>query len=236
MSADEKKKLDQCLKNWISSHVKELLGDLINLTKINIKNQYLRALAYQLYENNGVLKRKKIEEIVKLISKEERKKLWAMGIKIGRYHVYLPKMLKPKAVTLRTTLWKNYNDIITNLAVPKFGLNFVTNENFNDKFLLLCGFERFKNYFVRIDILEKLFISIIEKTIDKKFKISPEMMNLLGCTKENFFKLMNLMNYKKSKDSDTYYFFSNNKKNKDKVTLNKNKVSPFSKLLVLDIK
>ena len=125
---------------------------------------------------------------------------------------------------------------MADLAVPKFGLNFVTNENFNDKFLLLCGFERFKNYFVRIDILEKLFISIIEKTIDKKFKISPEMMNLLGCTKENFFKLMNLMNYKKSKDSDTYYFFSNNKKNKDKVTLNKNKVSPFSKLLVLDIK
>jgi len=236
LSADEKKKLDQCLKNWISSHVKELLGDLINLTKINIKNQYLRALAYQLYENNGVLKRKKIEEIVKLISKEERKKLWAMGIKIGRYHVYLPKMLKPKAVTLRTTLWKNYNDIITNLAVPKFGLNFVTNENFNDKFLLLCGFERFKNYFVRIDILEKLFISIIEKTIDKKFKISPEMMNLLGCTKENFFKLMNLMNYKKSKDSDTYYFSGDRKESKEKIIINKNKANPFSKLLELNIK
>ena len=159
-----------------------------------------------------------------------------MGIKIGRYHIFLPKMLKPKAVMLRTTLWKIYNDISSNLIIPKFGLNFVVNQNFNEKFLLLCGFERFKNYFVRIDILEKLFINIIDKTVDRKFKISPEMMNLLGSTKENFYKLMDLMNYKKSKDSDTYYFSRDNKKNKVKVVQNKNNTSPFSKLLALNIK
>ena len=192
-------------------------------------------MAYQLYENNGVLKREKIDDIIKLISKEERKKLWGMGIKIGRYHVFLPKMLKPKAVVLRTTLWKIYNNISPKLNIPKFGLNFVVNENFNEKFLLLCGFERFQDYFVRIDILEKLFISIIAATIDKKFKISAEMMNLLGCTKENFLNLMKLMSYYKTKDSDTYYFLSNNKKNKDKAITFKNKSNPFSKLLELNI-
>ena len=233
---DEKKELELYIKNWISSHVNEVLGDLINLTKVKIENQYLRALAYQLYENNGVLKRIDVKEIIKLISKEERKKLWHMGIKIGRYHIFLPRMFKPKAVTLRTALWKIYNGISSNLPVPKFGLNFVTNENFNEKFLLLCGFERFKDYFVRIDILEKLFISIMNKTVAKKFKISPEMMNLLGCTKENFYKLMNLMNYKKSKDSDTYYFSGNDKKIREKVIINKNRTNPFSKLLALNIK
>ena len=55
-------------------------------------------------------------------------------------------------------------------------------------FLLLCGFENFKEFYVRIDILEKLFIKIIEKTKDKKFNINAEMMNLLGCSKENFYK------------------------------------------------
>ena len=233
---DEKKELEQSIKNWISSHVNEVLSDLINLTKIKIENQYLRALAYRLYEENGVLKREKIEEIIGLVPKEERKKLWNMGIKIGRYHVFLPKMLKPKAVTLRTTLWKIYNGVLSNLIVPKFGLNFVTNDNFDEKFLLLCGFERFKDYFVRIDILEKLFINIIDKTVARKFKISPEMMNLLGCTKENFYKLIDLMNYKKTKDNDTYYFSGTSKKNKTKKIINKNKTNPFSKLLALNIK
>ena len=120
--------------------------------------------------------------------------------------------------------------------MPKFGLNFVVNENFNEKFLLLCGFERFKDYFVRIDILEKLFINIIEKSIDRKFKISPEMMNLLGCTKENFYKLMGLMRYKKSKETDTYYFAGEDSKNKEKKYIKKNTANPFSKLLALNIK
>jgi len=232
----EKRELEQFLKNWISEHINEVLGDLTNLIKIKIENQYLRALAYQLYENNGVLKRKNVDEIIKLILKDERKKLWDMGVKIGRYHIYLPKMLKPKAVTLRTILWKIYNNISSSLNIPKFGLNFVINESFNEKFLLLCGFEKFKDFFIRVDILEKLFINIIENTTDKKFKITIDMMNLLGCSKENFFKLMILMNYKKSKDTDTYYFSPNNKKSKEKVMTNKDKANPFSKLLALNIK
>ena len=233
---DIQKELEQFTKKWLSSYVNEVLGDLINLTKIKIENQYLRALSFQLYENNGVLKRKNIDEIIKLISKEERKKLWNMGIKIGRYHVFLPKMLKPKAVTLRTMLWKTYNDVSSDVNMPKFGLNFVINEKFNENFLLLCGFERFKDYFIRIDILEKLFINIMEKSIDRKFKISSEMMNLLGCTKENFYILMGLMNYKKSKEADTYYFAGESSKNKEKIIIKKNKTNPFSKLLALNIK
>jgi len=236
LPVDIKKELEQFIKKWLSSYISKVLEDLINLTKTKIENQYLRALSFQLYENNGVLKRKDIEEIIKLISKEERKKIWNMGIKIGRYHVFLPKMLKPKAVTLRTMLWRIYNNISSEINIPKFGLNFAVNENFNDKFLLLCGFERFKDYFIRIDILEKLFISIIERTVNRKFKISSEMMNLLGCSKENFFKLIDLMNYKKSKEVDTYYFAGEYKKNKEKIIVKKEKTNPFSKLLALNIK
>ena len=233
---DIKIELEKFTKNWLFVCINETLGDLINLINIKVENQYLRALSFQLYENNGILKRKDIATIIKLISKEERKKLWNMGIKVGRYHVFLPKMLKPKAVTLRTMLWNIYNNILPNTSIPKFGLNFVVNENFNEKFLLLCGFEKFKNFFIRVDILEKLFINIIEKSIDRKFKISPEMMNLLGCSKENFYKLLDLMNYKKSKEIDTYYFVGENRVNKEKMTTKKDKTNPFSKLLALNIK
>mgnify|MGYP006101805471 CR=1 FL=1 len=232
---DEKKELEQFIKKWLTSNINETLKDLINLKDIKIENQYLRALSFQLYENNGVLKRKEIDKIIKLVSKEERKKLWDMGIKIGRYHVFLPKMLKPKAVTLRTILWKVHNDILSDIKTPKIGLNFAINENFNEKFLLLCGFEKFGDFFLRIDILEKLFVIIIEKTIHRKFKISSDMMNLLGCSKENFLKLMIFMNYKKSKETDTYYFAGEYRNDKDKVVV-KNKASPFSKLLALNIK
>ena len=57
---------------------------------------------------------------------------------------------------------------------------------------------------------------IIDNTIERKFKINTEMMNLLGCSKENFYKLMNYMNYKKDKSIDTYVFMGERKKKHEK--------------------
>ena len=235
LNIDAKSKLITYLNNWLMSHINDVLGDLIKLTKHKISNQYLRGLVFQLYENNGVIKREEVERIVKLIPANERKKLWGMGIKIGRYHIYLPKMLKPKAVDFRISLWKIFNNLSNKNKVPKSGLNFLIGENFEKNFLLLCGFEKFGNFFVRIDILEKLFLKIIEKTKGKKFTVNAEMMNLLGCSKENFYKLMAYMNYKKDNELDTYIFRGERKKKKKIIQFDK-KENPFNKLLSLNIK
>ncbi len=235
LELETKLKLEEFLKRWFNSHINEILGDLINLTKGKIENQYLRALVFQLYEKNGVIKRSEIDNIIKLIPSDERKKLWGMGIKIGRYHVYLPKMLKPKAVEFRVSLWKIFFNLTEKYPIPKFGLNFIIDKNYEKNFLLLCGFEKFKEYFIRIDILEKLFIKILDSSKDRKFKINSEMMNLLGCTKENFYKLMTYMDYKKDKEKDAY-IFKGDKKKKPKFIKFDKKENPFKKLLSLNIK
>ena len=235
LNEESKMKLLKFLSNWLIDYINEVLGDLIKLTKHKVTNQYLRGLIFQLYENNGVIKRSDVENIVKSIPAVERKKLWGMGIKIGRYHIYLPKMLKPKAVDFRISLWKMFYNLSNENLIPKSGLNFLTNTNFDKNFLLLCGFEKFKQFFVRIDILEKLFLKIIENTKDRKFKVNSEMMNLLGCSKENFYKLMVNMNYKKDIAVDTY-IFKGEKKKKEKIIRFDKKQNPFNKLLSLNIK
>ena len=235
LNEESKMKLLKFLSNWLIDYINEVLGDLIKLTKHKVTNQYLRGLIFQLYENNGVIKRSDVENIEKSIPAVERKKLWGMGIKIGRYHIYLPKMLKPKAVDFRISLWKMFYNLSNENLIPKSGLNFLTNTNFDKNFLLLCGFEKFKQFFVRIDILEKLFLKIIENTKDRKFKVNSEMMNLLGCSKENFYKLMVNMNYKKDIAVDTY-IFKGEKKKKEKIIRFDKKQNPFNKLLSLNIK
>jgi len=232
---ETKDKLEFFLKNWFNDYINSLLGDLINLTDQKIDNQYLRALVFQLYEKNGVIKRTEIDNIIKLIPTEERKKLWKMGIKLGRYHIYLPKMFKPKAVAFRISLWNIFHNKENIREIPKFGLNFISEKKYEKDFLLLCGFEKFKDFFVRIDILEKLFIKILDNTKDRKFKINSEMMNLLGCTKENFYKLMTYMNYKRDKVADTYIFLGDRKKANKIIKFDK-KENPFNKLLSLNLK
>ena len=150
-------------------------------------------------------------------------------------------MLKPKAVNLRISLWKFYNNIVNNHSIPKSGLNFLVDDDFkfNAKFLLLCGFEKFKNFYVRVDILEKLFLKIIENTEKNDFKINAEMMNLLGSSKENFYKLLSLMNYrKKDKDKDIFYYTGDGQKRRRSQFLDKirKKDNPFQKLTELNIK
>ena len=98
-------------------------------------------------------------------------------------------------------LWKLYFPNDQKYIIPKSGLNFLKDETKkNKKFLLICGFENFNKFYIRVDILERFFLKIIENTKDGMFKIDSDMINLIGCSKENFLKLLDLMQYKSRKN------------------------------------
>ena len=103
--------------------------------------------------------------------------------------------------------------------------------------MLLCGFEKFNNFFVRIDILERLFVQIINSdTKDmKEIKMIPEMLNLLGCNKDDFKKLLRAMSYK-ILEKNNEVFFKYKPKRKIKVKNNEDiKESPFGILKDLNL-
>ena len=238
IEVNEKNKLKIYLEKWLKDKVNFVLKSLIDLKSLKESNQSIRALAYQLYENNGVVKREIVLDYLNKLGQEERKILRALGVKFGRYHIFLYKLFKPEAVILRILLWKNYHQKYFDLKPPKFGLNFVEDKDFKNKnFMLLCGFESFDKYFVRIDILERLFVKIINTNKDSKYnnnevKLIPEMLNLLGCNKENFINLIKKMNYKIFEKNKEIYFKYFPNKNKLRKLKNNNQFNdnPFNVL------
>ena len=237
---EDKNRLSLYLQNWISKKILTELKSLMDLKYIKEKNSNIRALAFHLYENNGVVKRENIKELIVRLNQEDRKILRNLGVKFGRYHIFLFRLFKPGAVSFRILLWKNFHQNFFNLDPPTFGLNFLENKkSINQKFMLLCGFEKFENFYVRIDILERLFLIIIEKKEKdgNEIKLLPDMLNLLGCNKDNFLKLIEKMNYKYfEKDGEIYFKYisnKNNKKRKFKKIINDN---PFNILKELSIK
>ena len=75
----------------------------------------------------------------------------------------------------------------------------------------------------------------MESTHDKKFKIDSNMINLVGCNKENFFKLLELMQYKRkiiSGNKEDFFVYNHKhiKNKKTKIVRKTNKDSPFDKL------
>ena len=232
LEQNQKQKLVNFVEKWLKNKISTILKSLIDLKDLNEKNPSIKALAFQLYENNGVLKREQVSEYLKTLGQDERKILRDLGVKFGRYHVFLYKLIKPDAVSLRTMLWKNYNQKYYSLKPPTFGLNFLEDNNLKNKnFMLLCGFEKFDKHYVRIDILERLFMLIINSNTEKEIKMIPEMLNLLGCSKVNFKKLLKNMNYKVIEKNDEVFFKYNPKKNNKKIFEKKTrKESPFGVL------
>ena len=239
LDQDHKKKLTEYINKWLKNKISTTLDSLVNLKNLKDKNSSIKALAYQLYENNGVLKREQVSEYLKSLEQNDRKILRDLGVKFGRYHIYLHRLIKPEPVSLRTLLWKNFHQKFFNLKPPTFGLNFIDDKNIKDKnFMLLCGFEKFDNFYVRIDILERLFVQIINSSADKNkgIKVIPEMLNLLGCNKENFKKLINKMSYKTIEKNNEIFFKYIPKRKIKRDFIKKNlKESPFKVLKNLNL-
>ena len=240
LEQNQKQKLINYIEKWLKNKINTILKSLIDLKNIKEKNSSIKALAFQLYENNGVLKREQVNYYLKDMEQNDRKILRDLGVKFGRYHVFLYKLIKPEAVKLRTLLWKNYFQKNFNLKPPTFGLNFLDDIKYNNKnFMLLCGFEKFNNFFVRIDILERLFVQIINTNSEKEkeIKLIPEMLNLLGCNKENFKKLLKNMNYKIiERDNETFFRYLPPKKIKRIFNKKDIKESPFKILKNLNLR
>ncbi len=234
-----KQKLNEYIYKWINTKINTVLKSLVDLKNIKENNTSIKALAYQLYENNGVLKRDQVSEYLKNLEQNERKILRELGVKFGRYHVFLYQLIKPEAVSLRTLLWKNFHQKFHNLKPPTFGLNFLDNKEIKNKnFMLLCGFERFDNFFVRIDILERLFVLIINSSSkeNSEIKLIPEMVNLLGCSNDNFKKLLQKMNYRIFKKEDEIFFKYSPSKKLKRVSRKKiSKENPFEILKNLNL-
>lgn len=231
----DQQRISSSLSNWLKLEKQNLLQDLIKIENSQYENRFIRGLCYQLFENNGVLKRENVDEIVKQINKEDRSILRKLGIKIGRYHIYQPRMVKPAAVTFKTILWNCFHNLFDNKS-PAFGLNFVKNFNNHDKeYLLICGFETFDNYIIRIDILERLFLKIISLSKNGLFELTSDILNLLGSTKEDFKELMKKMNYSYIEKEDKIFFKYTPKKFNSKNSKKKISNNPFSELKKIKI-
>ena len=71
---------------------------------------------------------------------------------------------------------------------------------------------------------------------NKEIKLIPEMLNLLGCSKDNFKKLIQKMNYRVlEKNEDLFFKYTPKKKFKNSLNKKSNKENPFGILKNLNL-
>ena len=79
---------------------------------------------------------------------------------------------------------------------------------------------------------------IMNSNNKNEIKLTPEMLNLLGCNKENFLKLIEKMSYKSFKKNDeTFFKYIGSKNIKKNYNFNsRKKDNPFNKLKEINFK
>jgi ATP-dependent RNA helicase SUPV3L1/SUV3 len=109
------------LAAWIDALVKRELGGLEVIEAKAAEDNTLRGPAFRLREAMGLSPGATEREV----PSELRARLKAIGIRAGRYALYLPDVLKPRAMALRAQLWALRRNIPTPL-LPNPGLVSVT--------------------------------------------------------------------------------------------------------------
>ena len=105
--------------------------------------------------------------------------------------------------------------------------------NKNKEFLRICGFETFGKFIIRIDILERLFVEIISRSKNYKFKLDSKLLNLLGCNKDDFIIFIKYLNYKIiNNKNDIEFKFAPKKEKRNNLKVKRNAFSILKKLKV----
>ena len=205
--------LENSIKEWLNSYIELTLKEIFSLTESRDMQPGAKGIAYRLTEELGLIKRDKIEEEIKLLDKKSRQELRSIGVRIGKFSIFFPATVKPKATELLVSLWINFSGkkysskdikkIKENLPRPGI-TSCEINNNISHQIYKVLGYLPFGKMIIRADIIErldKLIYDEIEK--DKKqhsFIITDEMIALLGCSRENIrfvIKYLGFTEYKK---------------------------------------
>ena len=96
------------LQGWLDQEVERRLGSLAQLRALQ-GSAALRGIGYRLTEGAGVLERRLVRDQVQALTKAERKQLGALGVRIGREHLFLPQLLRGAPNRWRLSLWQLYH-------------------------------------------------------------------------------------------------------------------------------
>ena len=193
-----KKKLENKFLEWIQYYIKFNLKEILSLENTDNLSPGAKGIAFRLLEELGLIRRNKIENEIKILDQKSRQELRKMGVKIGKFSIFFPATVKPKATELLISLWinfseKNYNQNDIKLIrenLPKPGItSCALNQNISHEIYKVLGYLVIGKMVIRADIIERLdkiiYNEIDKDTKDKSFLVSDEMISLLGCSREN---------------------------------------------------
>jgi ATP-dependent RNA helicase SUPV3L1/SUV3 len=164
------------LATWIETMLKRDFAALDAVEAKAAEDNTLRGPAFRLREYLGLVPGGTEAEV----NPELRQKLKAIGIRAGRFALYLPEVLKPKPMALRAQLWALKADCDVP-AVPGGGLVSVPPpEGWPDGFAETMGWVPAGPVLLRLDVAERVAGELGHLTRRAPAMLPPDVASRLG--------------------------------------------------------
>ena len=145
-----------------------------------------RGLAYQLVERLGIVPREAVAAQLEALDGAARRHLKRLGVRVGQDRVYLPALLKPAPIALKTMLWAIHHDMIDLVAPPAAGrLSVALAGSAPPGYYEAIGYRCLGPLAVRLDRLERLALELERRGRAGPFAADAALGALVGCRKQD---------------------------------------------------
>lgn len=184
------------LDAWFAANVASVLEPLVALADVETQAPPVQQICAKLFMALGILPREELEDQISKLDPDMRKVLREKKVKLGPVLVFLPDLNKPAAVRLRGLLWGIYNSKM--LPVPADGIvSLKTPEGADSLFYRTIGYPVYGPRAVRIDMLDRVIVSVYDSAKEGKFQAKHEMAEWLGSSIEDLYLVLEAMGHRK---------------------------------------
>ena len=230
-------RLTRRLKRWLQGEIAAGLAPLIRLRDAKLPGP-AGGIAYQLLEGLGSQPASSLVSLVRTLSKAERKRLAALGVRFGETHVFLQPALKPRVQAMRGLLWSVAHRLIVPPVMPRPGAPSVPlSGGVPDGFYPAIGYWPVGPRAVRLDRLEALAEAVAAAAEGGPFIVEPRMAQLIGAAKADLPDILVGLGYRAMIGEDgkmTFHPAPARRRGSHRRPTKLSSDSPFAKLRLLD--
>ena len=177
LAAEQRERVRERLARWVERHVGGILRPLFELRNAELSGP-ARGLVFQLVERLGSLSNGLARAQSQNVSEEDRKRLRRLHVRFGCESIYVPELLKPRAIALRGLLWSLYRDIP--LRAAPAGLSQRAEPDVTHAFYEACGFRVVANRAIRVDALDRFSHQVRRLWRQGPFATTPDLLTAAG--------------------------------------------------------
>ncbi|MDC0062882.1 helicase-related protein [Candidatus Puniceispirillum sp.] len=144
-----------------------------------------KGIAYILFERLGSVPTPDIIHLIRSMQENDKPILARLGLRFGVETVYMPELLKPAQIELRSLLFTLANGKFYDGTPPPAGRVAIDQvADVPDAYWLAVGYRRLGQRVMRVDMVERVAMLVRTAAREGHFRITEEMLSLAGATRE----------------------------------------------------